>query len=122
MSENPRRFEVSDPYGRTWMVEYRWQQTAISIRHSDTVDVKFQLICGEDVEEKVIALPHPDLLSLSTKSNRPLTDAWCMRLAGLHLKYMIESDRDMEKTLITASPDDLKRGNDYLERPLAVRT
>ena len=39
----------------------------ISIRHSDTVDVKFQLIQGDDVTEKVVALNHPDLLTLSRK-------------------------------------------------------
>ena len=91
--ENYRRFEVGpDPFGRNWIVEFRWLQTGISIRHADTVDVKFQLISGEDVQEKVIALPHPDLLALSEKMNRPLTDAWCMKIAALHMRGMIETD------------------------------
>ena len=71
MMENFRRFQAADPYGRTWQVEFRWQQNAISIRHSDTVDVKFQLIQGDDVTEKVVALTHPDLLALSKKTGPP---------------------------------------------------
>jgi hypothetical protein len=122
MMENFRRFEVGpDPFGRHWIVEFRWLQTAISIRHADTVDVKFQLITGEDAQEKVVALSHPDLLELSRKTGRPLTDPWCMKLAALHLRHMIETDRDMEKVLVTASFEDLERYNQELERPLAVR-
>jgi hypothetical protein len=42
MADNSRRFEAGpDPFGRTWQVEFRWLQTGISIRHADTVDVKF---------------------------------------------------------------------------------
>ena len=38
-----------------------------------------------------------------------MTDAWVMKLAALHLKEMIETDEDMEKTLVTASLEDLER-------------
>lgn len=116
MLDNFRRFEAVDPFGRKWSVEYRWQQTAISIRHSDSVDVKFQLSQGDDVMERVIALPHPILLDLSENAGRPLTDAWCLKLAALHLKTMIETDRDMDKTLVTASMDDLQRCRRVLEQ------
>jgi len=122
MMENFRRFEVGpDPFDRNWIVEFRWLQTGISIRHADTVDVKFQLISGEDVQEKVIALPHPDLLSLSNKEGRPLTDPWCMRLAGMHLRHMIETDEDMEKTLVTPTAEHLERYAEVLSQPQPVR-
>ncbi|MGH9631563.1 MAG: hypothetical protein ACRD7E_24925 [Bryobacteraceae bacterium] len=122
MIENFRRFEVGpDPFGRTWLVEYRWQQTAISIRHSDSVDVKFQLMHEEDVQEKVIALMHPILLVVSRKANRPLTDPWCMKLAALHLKYMIETDTDMDKTLVTPSLEELEEYNKLLEQAAPAR-
>lgn len=103
--ESYRRFVTGpDPFGRAWEVEYSWLQTATSIRHADTVDVKFIIwTAGEPKQEKVIALPHPDLLALSKKNGHPLTDAWCLKLAGLHLKHMVETGEDMEKTLITAS-------------------
>jgi hypothetical protein len=122
MIENFRRFDAGpDPFGRKWTVEFRWLQTAISIRHADAVDVKFQLISGDDVQEKVIAMSHPDLLALSSKTGRMLTDPWCMKLAALHIKYMIESDTDMEKGLVTVSFDDLDRHNSVLEQPAPVR-
>ena|SRR3982751_4685326 len=116
MIENWRHFTVGpDPFGRAWHVDFRWLQTAISIRHADAVDVKFQLTHGEDVQEKVVALPLPDLLAVCEKVKRPLTDPWCMKLAALHLKYMIESDRDMDKTLVTTSIEDIERYNAMLE-------
>ena len=64
--QNFRRFEAGpDPFGRVWQVEFRWLQTGISSRHADTVDVKFVLwTTDEPKQEKVLALPHPDLLAL----------------------------------------------------------
>ena len=117
MPENNRRFTAGpDPFGRTWDVEFRWLQTGISIRHADTVDVKFLLTPeGEPKQEKVLALPHPDLLDLSKEAGQPLTDAWCMQLAAHHLRYMIESAEDLEKTLITLSARDLKRAAGLLQ-------
>lgn len=122
MSDNLRRFEVGpDPFGRNWNVEFRWLQNAISIRHSDSVDVKFQLLQGESAEEKVIALSHPDLLAVSKDLNRPLTDPWCMKLAALHLREMIETDRDMDKEIVVPSAEDLRRHAARLEQPVSVR-
>ncbi len=111
MADNFRRFEAGpDPFGRTWEVEFRWLQTAISIRHADTVDVKFVIWTeGEPKQEKVIALPHAALLELSAKTGHPLTDPWCLKLAAKHLRYMIESGEDLEKTLVTLGPTDLDR-------------
>jgi hypothetical protein len=41
---NFRQFELGpDPFGRKWQVSFKWLQTAISLRHSDTVDAKFLL-------------------------------------------------------------------------------
>lgn len=115
--DNFRRFETApDPFGRQWTVEYRWLQNAISIRHSDSVDVKFHVWRGERVQEKVIALSHPDLLRLSAKLNRPLTDPWCMKLAALHLKEMIETDRDMDKPIVMPAMADLERHASRLEQ------
>jgi hypothetical protein len=111
MGDNFRRFQAGpDPFGRTWDVEFRWLQTAISIRHADTVDVKF-VVWTEDEpkEEKVIALPHAELLALTKRTGHALTDPWCLKLAALHLRHMIESGEDLEKTLVTLSPADLDR-------------
>jgi hypothetical protein len=111
MIDNFRRFHAGpDPFGRTWQVEFRWLQTGISIRHADTVDVKFVIWThDEPKQEKVIALQHADLLALSAKTGHALTDPWCLKLAAKHLNYMIESGEDLEKTLITLPPSDLER-------------
>ena len=115
MIENYRNFQVGpDAFGVTWQIEVRWQQNGISIRHSDTVDVKFFLSDGTNTEEKVIALPHPLLLANAAQTGRPVTDAQCMKLAAHHLIQMIESGEDMEKTLITLSAAELDEASTKL--------
>ena len=109
MSDQSRLFEAGpDPFGRMWKVQFRWLQTGISIRHADTVDVKFLVTPQNgEPEEKVIALPHSALLKLTTNSGHKLTDPFCMRLAAVHLKHMIETAEDMDKTLVTISTSEL---------------
>ena len=115
--ENFRQFDTGpDPFGRTWKVEFKWLQTAISLRHSDTVDVKFVLRDGESCAQKTIALHHVDLLQLSKKTGRPMTDAWCSRLAALHLQHVIETGEDLEKDLITVSTDELAAYDAQLQK------
>ena len=110
-----RDFEAGpDPFGRTWQIKFKWLQTAISLRHSDSVDVKFILRSDDTQMEKTISLRHPDLLELSEKSGRPLTDPWCSRLAALHLQDIIETGEDMEKSLVTPSLEQLARWNSQL--------
>ena len=99
---NFRQFEAGpDPFGRTWQVLFKWLQTAISLRHSDTVDAKFVLQSDDVRAEKQIAMPHADLLELSRRTGHELNDAWCARLAALHLQYMVESGQDLDKDLVT---------------------
>ena len=109
MSGDCRVFEAGpDPFGRTWKVQFRWLQTGISIRHADTVDVKFLVTPdGGSPEEKVIALPHPALLAIFGERGRKLTDSSCMRIAAAHLKHMVETSEDMDKTLVDVSPTEL---------------
>jgi hypothetical protein len=112
MIKNFRDFEAGpDPFGRTWQVYFRWLQTGISIRHADTVDVKFGIgTAGEPFEERVIALSHP-----------ALTDTWCMKLAAMHLKHMLRTGEDMEKTLVTMQPEEIDRYARELEESLAAK-
>lgn len=111
MTSNYRSFEAApDPFGRTWRVEFRWLQTGISIRHADTVDVKFVVsTVDEPWQERVVALNHPDLLELSKRTGHPLSDAWCLKLAALHLTHMIETGEDLEKTLVTVPMSELEK-------------
>ena len=70
--QNFRQFEAGpDPFGRKFQVFFKWLQTAISIRHSDTVDVKFVLQDENGARtEKTIALPHAALLAVSAGTQR----------------------------------------------------
>ena len=124
---NFREFEAGpDPFGRKFQVLFKWLQTAISIRHADTVDVKFILLEQKDGEqkaeygarsEKTIALQHADLLRVSRETSRPMDDPWCARLAMLHLLHLVETGEDMEKDLVTVPPADLARYAKELARP-----
>lgn len=106
-----REFDAGpDPFGRKYHVFFKWLQTAISLRHSDTVDVKFIVVDEDGARaEKVIALQHAGLLRVSRDIGRPIDDAWCARLAELHLLHLIETGEDMEKDLVTVTFADLLR-------------
>ncbi len=108
---NYRQFEAGpDPFGRKYQVYFKWLQTAISLRHADTVDVKFLLEDEAGAKtEKTIALQHADLLRISNESGRKMDDPWCARLAEMHLIYLISTGEDMEKDLVTVPFADLQR-------------
>jgi hypothetical protein len=116
--QNFRQFEAGpDPFGREFQVWFKWLQTAISIRGADTVDVKFVLENEQaGSSQKTIALPHADLLALSRETGRPMDDAWCSRLAALHLVHLVETGEDMEKDIVTVAPAALKQYAEELAR------
>jgi len=107
---NFRQFEAGpDPFGRKFQVMFKWLQTAISIRHADTVDVKFILEDESGTRtEKTMALPHALLVELSRSTGRKMDDAWCARIAELHLLRLVETGEDMEKDLVTLTAAELK--------------
>ena len=108
--KNFRQFEAGpDPFGRKFQVLFKWMQTAISLRHADTVDVKFILV-DENGEHapKTIALEHVDLLDIAKETGRKMDDPWCSRLAAMHLIHLVETGEDMEKDLVTVPRADLK--------------
>ena len=109
--QNFRQFEAGpDPIGRKFQVFFKWLQTAISIRHADTVDVKFILQDENGGQiQRTIALPHAALLAVSHQTNRKMDDPWCSRLAELHLLHLVETGEDMEKDLVTVTLPDLQR-------------
>jgi len=108
---NFRQFEAGpDPFGRKFQILFKWLQTAISIRHADTVDVKFIIVDENGGQtQKTIALPHADLLRVSKDSGRAMDDPWCARLAAMHLLHLVATGEDMEKDLVTVLPADLRR-------------
>ena len=118
--DNIRKFTAGpDPFGRTWNVEFQWLQTAISIRHFDGVDVKYIIdTTDEPKQEKVLAMLHPDLLAVCAEVDHDLSDPFCMKLSAMHLKRMIESYEDMDKTLVTITRSELLHNAQVLtEKP-----
>lgn len=115
---NFRQFEAGpDPFGRKFQILFKWLQTATSIRHADTVDVKFILVDENGrPTPKTIALPHAELVRVSRETGRELDDPWCARIAALHLEHLISTGEDMEKDLVTILPADLKRHADKVAR------
>ncbi len=106
---NYREFDAGpDPFGRKFHVLFKWLQTAISIRHSDTIDVKFIVEEEGARAEKTIALPHADVVRLAAETGRKVDDPWCARLAALHLSHLISTGEDMEKDLITVPYSDIR--------------
>ena len=120
MSSHLREFEAGpDPFGRTWKVTFVWLQTGISIRHADTVDLKYLVNDGAYSEEKVIALPHAFMLEATAKADVPLSDLLCMQVANNHLKRMIETGEDLEKPLVTLQAADIERALSAIVAPAA---
>ena len=109
--QNIRQWEAGpDPFGRKFQVLFKWMLTAISLRHADTVDVKFILVDEQGARtEKTIALPHAELFRVAAEIGRKVDDPWCSRLAAMHLRRLVETGEDMEKALVTVSLADLKQ-------------
>jgi hypothetical protein len=102
--DNFREFEAGpDPFGRSYHVMFKWLQTAISIRHADTVDVQFLVNDGNSSVKRTVAMQDLDLKVHCKKTARLMDDAWCARLAALHLKNMIATAEDFDKALVTLS-------------------
>jgi len=95
-------FEVaSEITGERYTVEFRWMQTAISLRHSDTVDVKFQV----NGRGKVVALPHAALERACRQVGVALTDPLCRRIAAGHLEKALQTGEDAENDLLTLTAE-----------------
>ena len=48
-------------------------------------------------------MQHADLLKLSRTTGHEMTDAWCSRLAAMHLEHLVQTGEDLEKDLVTVS-------------------
>src|ERR1035437_7536041 len=98
--ENFRDFQLGpDPFGRTWHALFKYLQTGISIRHSDSVDVCFVIESGSGEEgearaQKTVVLSHPGIREFSRRTGRVITDTWCSRMAACKLRHVIENGED----------------------------
>ncbi len=107
--ENFRDFTVGpDPFGRTWHALFKYLQTGISIRHSDSVDVGFVIESGDEKTQKIVVLSHPGIRDFSNRTGREITDTWCSRMAVCKLRQVIENGEDMDKDYLTVTPREIE--------------
>jgi len=107
--ENFRDFQVSpDPFGRTWHAFFKYLQTGISIRHSDSVDVCFVIESGDEKAAKVVVLSHPEIREFSKRTGRLISDTWCSRMAVCKLRQVLENGEDMDKEYLTVTPREIE--------------
>ena len=93
-------FLVHSPLeGEAYQCRFHTLVTGISLRHSDTVDVKF-LVNGTGV---VLALPHAAFAEYRRKTGRALTDRDAIQIAGLALKELLERGERVDTPLLTLS-------------------
>jgi hypothetical protein len=112
--ENFRDFEAGpDPFGRMWHVHFKYLQTGISIRHSDSVDVCFildgQLEQSEgQPQTKVVVIQNADIRAYAARTGRPVSDPWCSRIAMCKLRYVVETGEDLEKEYLPVTAREIE--------------
>jgi hypothetical protein len=110
LMENFRDFEAGpDPFGRTWHAQFKYLQTGISIRHSDSVDVRYVLDNGEEQVQKTVVIQNADIRAYRTNTGRPVSDAWCSRLAMCKLGQAIETAEDLEKDYLPLTAQEIEK-------------
>jgi hypothetical protein len=112
--ENFRDFTIGpDPFGRTYHVLFKYLQTAISIRHSDSVDVCF-ILQGEGKDRdperliRTVVIPHADIRAFGVRAGRKISDSWCSRIAACKLRNAVETGEDIDKEYLIVTPDEIE--------------
>ncbi len=107
--ENFRDFEVGvDPFGQKWHASFKYLQTGISIRHSNSVDVCYILNNGDEQVQKIVVIPNADIRAYSKRTGRPVSDAWCSRIAMCKLEHVIKTAEDLEKDYLQVTPREIE--------------
>src|SRR5258707_12620756 len=84
---NYRDFQAQSALTRQkYQCHFVYLQTAISLRHSDTVDVKFR-VNGQGM---VVALPHTAWVEYQNRTGQPLTDERATQVAADILREALE--------------------------------
>jgi hypothetical protein len=97
-----------DPFGQTWHVHFKYLQTGISIRHSNSVDVCYVLESGSERMVKTVVIPNADIRAYADRTKRPVSDSWCGRIAMCKLRYAIETGEDLEKDYLPVTPREIE--------------
>ena len=119
--ENFRDFSLGpDPFGRTWHVQLKYLQTAISIRHSDSVDVCFILESGGNLNAKrlirTVVIPHAEIRAWSHKTGGQISDPWCSRIAYSKLSDSLLTGEDIDKEYLVVTPKEIDEFADAIKK------
>jgi hypothetical protein len=115
--KNFRDFHAGpDPFGRTWHVLFKYQQNAISIRHSDSIDVCFLLSNGEETMHKIVVIQHLDIRNYAQRTGRVISDTWCSRIGMLHIKHAVETAEDLEKEYLGVTPREIEEYDEAIQQ------
>jgi hypothetical protein len=120
--ENFRDFEAGpDPFGRIWRVRFKYLQTGISIRHSDSVDVCFLLDGQLDQSEgqpqkKTVVIQNADIRAYAARTGRPVSDPWCARIGMCKLRYVIETGEDLEKDYLPVTAREIEEFDSRIKK------
>jgi len=105
-----------DPFGRTWHAQFKYLQTGISIRHSDSVDVCYILDNGDEQVQKTVVIQNADIRAYGARTGRPLSDAWCSRIALCKLRYVIETAEDLEKEYLPVTAQEIEEFDSKIKK------
>ncbi len=115
--ENFRDFTAGpDPFGRMWHAQFKYLQTGISIRHSDSVDVCYILDNGEERERKTVVMQNADIRAYSKRTGRPVSDPWCSRIALLKLSHAIETAEDLDKDYLPVTAREIEEYDSKIKK------
>jgi hypothetical protein len=107
--ENFRDFNAGpDPFGRTWHVLFKYLQTAISIRHSDSVDVCFILETSDEKMLRTVVIPHADIRAWADRTGNKISDSWCSRIAVCKLRHALETGEDIDKEYLVMTKAEIE--------------
>ncbi len=92
---------VSRLDGTVFRCHFLFIQTAISLRHSDTVDVRFMV----NGKRMTVALPHVAFVEYAKRTGGVLTDGGAVEVAEACLSDRLERGEDVEE--ITVPSDEV---------------
>src|SRR5271166_6388838 len=107
--ENFRDFEAGpDPFGRMWHAQFKYLQTAISIRHSDSIVVCYILQSGDERMKKTVVIPHAEMRAYCERAGRTMSDTLYSRIAMCRIRHMIETAEDLDKDFLVLTPREIE--------------
>jgi len=72
------------------------------------VDVCYILDNGDEQTQKIVVIQNADIRAYAARTGRPVSDAWCSRIALCKLRYVIETAEDLEKEYLPVTAHEIE--------------